>query len=153
MVGITPSNYKYQRLRKYTKLERQQLLEYLFMESDIKDHLGVVCIDGYVDFVNDFNDLTECDTFTNKLMKWSEIRKCHITGVLHLNPNSDKARGHLGTILQQKCESVVITKDMGDYSEIIHQRGRGKKFKNFNISVDQQGLPYVSEKAEITNIL
>lgn len=145
MVGANYELYKYVRMRKYTKKERLQLLEWIMMESDFKKDIGILCIDGYVDFVQDFNDLKECDDFTSKLMKWSELSMCHITGILHLNPNSDKARGHLGTILQQKCETVVITKDMGEYSKIIQQRGRGKKFNEFSIRVNDDWLPYVSD--------
>lgn len=145
MVGANYDLYKYVRMRKYTKHERLQLLEWMMMESDFRKDIGILCIDGYVDFVQDFNDLKECDEFTSKLMKWSELSMCHITGILHLNPNSDKARGHLGTILQQKCETVVITKDMGEYSKIIQQRARGKKFDEFSIRVDDDWLPYVSD--------
>jgi hypothetical protein len=100
--------------------------------------------------LKDFNSLTESIEFTQRLMKYSSITKSHITGVLHLNPNSEKARGHLGTILQQKCETVVIIKDAGEYSEVTCQRGRGKKFKPFAISVNKDWLPYVLSTDEWT---
>lgn len=146
MVGAMPENYIPVMLREYTSIERLGYLEWLFMESDFRNNLGIVSIDGFVDMVNDFNSLTECAEFTQKLMKYSTITKSHITGVLHLNPNSEKARGHLGTILQQKCETVVIIKDEGDYSQVTCQRGRGKKFKPFAISVNENWLPYVLER-------
>lgn len=145
MVGQAPKNYISLKWREYTPHERLQLLEWLFIESEYKDNLGIVSLDGFVDFVKDFNNLEESTIFTNKLMKWSSISKCHITGILHLNPNSTKARGHLGTILQNKCETVVIIKDMGDYSLINCQRGRGKKFNDFTIRVGRDWLPYVSD--------
>lgn len=141
MVGELPEMYLPIKLREYTPVQRCQYIEWLFMESDMKDNLGVVSIDGFVDCLEDFNSLKESAEFTQKLMRYSTKSKCHITGILHLNPGSDKARGHLGTILQQKCETVVIIKDHGEFSEVICQRGRGKKFKPFAIEVNKDWLP------------
>lgn len=148
MVGIMPENYIPIMLREYNSTERLQYLEWLFMESEYRSKLGVVSIDGYVDMLKDFNSLQESIEFTQRLMKYTSITKSHITGVLHLNPNSEKARGHLGTILQQKCETVVIIKDEGDYSQVTCQRGRGKKFRPFAISVNNDRLPYILEAHE-----
>lgn len=145
IVGFYPENYKAKMLRKYSPKIRLQYLEWLFNESDYKNDLGLVCIDGFVDLVLDFNSQSESTELVSKLMKWSQERKCHIMGVLHLNPNTDKARGHLGTILQQKCESVVIIKDEGDYSEVRCQRARGKKFNNFNLKINNEWLPEIEQ--------
>lgn len=142
LVGAEPPNYEALNLREYSPMERCQYTEWLFMESPYRNNLGIVSIDGYVDLLKDFNSLTESIEFTQKLMKWSSITKSHITGVLHLNPGSEKARGHLGTILQQKCETVVIIQDKGEYSLVTCKQGRGKKFKPFGISVDGEWLPY-----------
>ena len=139
---IIPDNYIAINLREHSAKIRRDYLKWLFMESEYRNKLGVVSIDGYVDMLDNFNDLVECTDFTQSLMKYSTLSQAHITGVLHLNPGQDKARGHLGTILQQKCETVVIIKDEGNYSSVICQRGRGKKFESFNISVNSDWLPY-----------
>jgi hypothetical protein len=149
MCGSVPDNYLYISLREYSSKDIAGCLEWLFMESEYRNKLGITCIDGFVDCVEDFNSLVECKEFTKKLMKYSTVTKSHITGLLHLNPASDKARGHLGTILQQKCETVVVIKDMGDYSEVKCQRSRGKKFKTFGISVDDKWNPYVIDEHEL----
>lgn len=148
LVGIKPDNYMAIKLRDKTPNERLQYVEWLFLESEYRDKLGIVSIDGFVDLINDFNNQLESSELTQKLMKWSSISKAHITGVLHLNPNSDKARGHLGTILQQKCETVVIIADKGDYSLVTCQRGRGKKFREFCISVNDEWLPEIIDNPE-----
>jgi len=143
---IIPENYISINLREHSAKIRREYLKWLFMESEFKNKLGLVSIDGYVDMLDNFNDLVECVEFTQSLMSYSTISKSHITGVLHLNPGQDKARGHLGTILQQKCETVVIIKDMGETSLVTCQRGRGKKFKEFSIGVNNDWLPYVLEE-------
>ena len=141
-----PDNYISINLREHSAQIRREYLKWLFMESEYRNKLGVVSIDGYVDMLDNFNDLVECVEFTQALMSYSTISKSHITGVLHLNPGQDKARGHLGTILQQKCETVVIIKDMGETSLVTCQRGRGKKFKEFSIGVNNDWLPYIVEE-------
>lgn len=148
LVGQKPENYIPIRLREKTPSERLQYLEYLFLESEYKNNLALVSIDGFVDLVNDFNSQIESSELTQKLMKWSSIAKCHITGVLHLNPGTTKGRGHLGTILQQKCETVAIIADKGDYSLVTCQKGRGKKFKDFCITVNDEWLPEIIDNPE-----
>jgi len=139
---VIPDNYIAINLREHNAKIRRDYLKWLFMESEYRNKLGVVSIDGYVDMLDNFNDLVESTEFTQSLMKYSTLSKAHITGVLHLNPGQDKARGHLGTILQQKCETVVIIKDEGNFSSVTCQRGRGKKWDAFGISVNKDWLPY-----------
>lgn len=145
MVGALYPKYKMLKWREKSKDERLALLEWLFMESPYKDNLGLVVLDGFVDFVKDFNDLKECDEFASKLMKYSSLTHSHIMGILHLNPNSEKARGHLGTIIGQKCETVLIIKNEGDFSTVKRKVGRGKSFDPFTIRIDDRWLPYISD--------
>jgi len=145
MVGAVYPKYKMLKWREKSKDERLALLDWLFTESEYKDNIGLVVMDGFVDFVKDFNDLKECDEFTSKLMKYTSDSQCHIMGVLHLNPNTEKARGHLGTIIGQKCETVLIVKNMGDYSIVKRKVGRGKSFDPFAIRIDDDWLPYISD--------
>ena len=144
MVGATPPNYIPVQLRDRKKEEIRGYLDWLFLESEFRNKLGIVSIDGYVDCIQDFNSQKESDDFTRDLMKWSSVSKAHITGILHLNPGTDKARGHLGTILQQKCETVATIKDQGSFSEVICSKGRGKKWQEFTIRINNDWLPYVS---------
>lgn len=141
MCGFIPDNYKYYYLRGETISNRLKYIEWLLFKSPLKDKIGILVIDGYVDLVHDFNNQIECIELVSKLMKYSEMANCHITGVLHLNPDTTKGRGALGTILQQKCETVTIIKDEGDYSKVYCQRGRGKKFDDFYLSIDEKYMP------------
>jgi len=141
-----PDNYKSLMWREYSKDQRLALLKWLFMESPIKDKIAFVFLDGYVDFIKDFNNLEESNEFVDLLLKYTSIANCHICGILHLNPGSDKSRGHSGTILQQKSENVVIVKNMGEYSVVKCKDSRGDiKFKSFCIRIDNDWLPYISD--------
>lgn len=68
----------------------------------------IVIIDGVVDILNDFNDVTESQQLVRELMKMADDGNCCIITVLHTNKAVDdhNMRGHLGTILAQKASAV-----------------------------------------------
>ena len=48
-------------------------------------------------------------------MQWTSERGIHIQTVLHLNKGDDNSRGHIGTELNNKAETVLqVTKDPTD---------------------------------------
>lgn len=145
MVGAIPPNYINVQLRRYTKDERRRYLRWLFTESEYRHNLGLVFMDGYVDFVKDFNNQEQSDEFVQELMTYSADCRCHISGILHVNYASDKGRGHLGTILQQKCETIAIVKKNGTQSQLICENGRGKDFETVTFKIDSDWLPYEVE--------
>ena len=144
-VGHYPENYKVLMWREKSKEEKKAYLNWLFMSSPYKDKLGLVVLDGYVDFVYDPNDQKECSIFWDLIMKYSSITNCHIMGIIHNNPGGEKMRGHLGTIGGQKAETVMNIENKGEYSLASCSAVRGSKpFKEFTIRVNDDWLPYVS---------
>lgn len=141
MVGAIPPNYLCLQLRRYSPAERMNVLKYLFEQSPIKDKLGLVFIDGYVDLIKDFNSLTESQELTQQLMTWSSENDCHIGGILHLNPGTTKGRGHIGTILQQKCESIALVTKNEETSTLTCQRGRGANWEPITFEIDREYCP------------
>lgn len=74
--------------------------------------IHVVVIDGVADLVLDVNDAKECNELVAELHSLSIRYDCSVIVVLHLNPGSDKARGHLGSQIERKAESnLKIEKD------------------------------------------
>lgn len=145
MVGSIPPNYKVLFWREKSIEERLAYLDWLFLKSTYKDNLGMVILDGYVDFLYDPNDQKECNIFWNLIMKYSSVTNCHITGMLHLNPDGVKMRGHAGTIGSQKAETVMNIENKGEFSLASCRSVRGSKpFEDFTIRVDENWLPYVS---------
>jgi hypothetical protein len=61
--------------------------------------------------------------------------------VLHTNPNSDKARGHIGSALQRKAETVIFVHKVGDCSVVEPQFCRNEEFEPFAFIIDEEGLP------------
>ncbi len=74
--------------------------------------VGLVVIDGIRDLMLDINNSTEATKLVGDLMQWTSEQNIHIQTVLHLNKGDDNARGHIGTELNNKAETVLqITKD------------------------------------------
>jgi RecA-family ATPase len=61
----------------------------------------LVVVDGISDLMYNSNCIEESDAVVGELMALSTEYNCHIMNVLHTNPNSDKARGHIGSTLQR----------------------------------------------------
>lgn len=81
---------------------RQAILqEIVFWKPD------VVFIDGLVDCVVDPNDQAESKSYITTLSGIALAHNCSIWTVLHVNPGTEKMRGHLGTILGQKVSDVL----------------------------------------------
>ena len=67
--------------------------------------------------------------------------------VLHLNKIDDNIRGHIGTELTNKAETVLVINRStvyADVSEVHPLNMRDKEFKPFAFSVNEMGLPGVA---------
>lgn len=138
-----PTMLKVYALRKYTPEERLLLIESAIYSTG---NLGFVVIDGIRDLLNSINDEEQATMIATKLLKWTEERNIHILCVLHMNKGDTNARGHLGTELQNKAESVLsIKKDdkQKEYSIVEAEYCRDKDFKPFVFSIGADNLPYI----------
>lgn len=129
-------------------------------ELDPKDRLAMlleslehfaptlVVIDGVADLQRNTNDLEESDRLVNLLMSLSTLHNCHILSILHTNPGSDKARGHLGSSLQRKSETVLYVHKVGEKSLVEPQFCRNEPFERFAFRVDEEGIPVVCDLPE-----
>ena len=101
----------------------------------------LLVIDGIADLCNDPNDLHESEALVCELMRWSCEYDNHILCVLHSNPGGDKARGHLGSALLRKSETVMLVKADGDTSIVSPQYCRNEPFTEFAFQINASGLP------------
>lgn len=144
-------NLKFISLREYPTKERINIIEYAL--SKYAGRIGLVIIDGIRDLVFDINNATEATEITGKLMKWSQELNIHIHTVLHLNKGDDNTRGHLGTELNNKAESIlVITKSDLDanYSTVTPKFIRDIEFEPFTFFIDD-GVPVLDESFNLTS--
>ena len=111
--------------------ERREIIRYAIYNTP---NLGLVVIDGIRDLMFDINNSTEATKLVGDLMQWTSEQNIHIQTVLHLNKGDDNARGHIGTELNNKAETVLqITKDntLPDRSIVAPAIIRSKPFNKF----------------------
>jgi len=135
------------RLRPFAPHKRVELIEeYLYTTKGIK----FVAIDGIRDLVRNINSEEEATDISSKLMKWTNDLNIHIIVVIHMNKGDRSARGHIGTEIQNKSETVIsITKDSEEdnCSNVKHEFARGMDFEDFSFSIIG-GLPEINVKDE-----
>ena len=81
-------------------------------------------------------------------MRWSSGYNLHIHTVLHLNKGDDNTRGHIGTELNNKAETVLqITKSTqdGNISEVKAMHIRDREFDPFAFRINDNALPEVMD--------
>jgi len=143
-----PENLKTYGLRSKSPAERLQLIEYAIHNTP---NLGLVVIDGIKDLVTSINDEEQASMIATNLLKWSEEKEIHIITVLHQNKNDKNARGHLGTELVNKAETVLsITKDENekDISIVEAEYCRDKEPETFAFEI-VDGLPVLAKDFQI----
>lgn len=140
MIGDESNLYMYG-LRPLTPKQRVEKIE----EALRTVKCDVLVIDGVRDLIMNINDPEESTVIVTKLMKWSYDYDIHVTTVIHQS-NADKVRGHIGTEIENKAETVIrVTRDEDDVnvSSISEVYGRGKGFDDFNFFINEEGLPVI----------
>lgn len=124
-------------LREYTSEERSVILK------EAMEHLRpeLIFIDGVRDLVKDFNNIDESNKIINMLMKLSTDFDCHICNILHENKINVQLRGHLGTEIINKSETVLSVTTNGEITTVKPEYTRNISFEGFALRVNDDGLP------------
>lgn len=140
-----PDTLEFLVLRRYAPNVRLQIIEEAIYKTE---GLGLVIIDGIRDLAYDINSPSEATDLITKLMQWTDERQIHIHTVLHLNKGDDNTRGHIGTELNNKAETVLqITKDEfdKDISFVESKFIRDMDFEPFAFHINHDSLPEAVE--------
>ena len=115
------------------------------MESDLKNNIGLVAIDGAADVLESVNDLDLSNKIVQGMMRWTTKSNCHLCTVLHRNHNSDKPTGHSGSAIMKKAETVAfVTKD-DEGTRVTPEYCRNYPFEEFHFNLDENYLPKLTE--------
>ena len=128
-------------LREYSPAIRIGVIDYALRQ---RKGYGLVIIDGIRDLMLDINSTGESVEVINKMMEWSSKYDLHIHCVLHLNKGDNNVRGHIGTEMSNKAETVLViskNNDCPNISEVHALHIREKEFKPFAFTVNEGGLP------------
>ena len=140
-----PDNLIMLALRKFSPKLRLAIVEQAI--GTIPD-LGLVIIDGIRDFLYDINSSSESTDIISKFMQWTDDRQIHIHTVLHQNKNDEHARGHIGTELNNKAETILqveVDKDDKAISVVEAVHIRDRDFEPFAFRINEDVLPELVE--------
>ena len=131
-------NLEFLALRKYTPEQRIRIVEQAIYNTP---DIALVIIDGIRDMVYDINSPGESTRIISKLMQWTDDRQIHIKG-------DENARGHIGTELNNKAETVLLVekdKGNGDISNVSAMHIRAMDFEPFSFRINDNALPELME--------
>ena len=137
-------------LREYSPKQRRQIINHALAADP---EIGFVVIDGIRDLMYDINSPSESVDLINDLMRWSSMHDLHIHTVLHLNKGDDNTRGHIGTELNNKAETILqVTKSQfdGNISEVKAMHIREREFQPFAFRINREALPELVEDYAFT---
>lgn len=132
---------KYYALRKYSVEDRIGMIDHRIRNTPA---VGLVIIDGIRDLMLDINSPREATLIVNYLMKWTEEYNLHIHTIIHQNKGDENARGHIGTEINNKSETVLrVEKDKNDdaISTVEAVYIRDISFPSFAFRINTEALP------------
>lgn len=145
MVGTNYELYRPYCLREEGSKLRFEFIEYMLMESEYRNNIGLVAIDGAADVLDSVNDEVTSKKLVEKLMMWTSKSNCHLSTVLHRNHGSDKPTGHLGSAIMKKAETVAFITKENDCVNVTPDYTRGYPFQEFTFTLNENFLPIETE--------
>lgn len=133
-----PANFHFLSFRQFNYSQRIELTDFAI---NVIPDLSFVVIDGIRDFVSSINDEREATAIADKLLKWTQEKNIHILTILHQNKGDANARGHLGSELMNKAETVAkLSREetTGTRLTIVEPEfTRHRDFETFAYSIDE----------------
>lgn len=143
------SIYSAYHLRRFTTAERLEAIEEFIYSTP---NLSGVIIDGFVDLIDDYNNLEKSQSVVQRLMRWSDEKQCLIMGVLHANKGDGKIRGHFGSEIKNKFDFIFnIAQTEKNAYTLSNPTGRFPCVPDSYFSRDEQtGMPvYIKNELSV----
>lgn len=132
-------------LRRYSVEDRIAMIDHMIRTTE---NVGLVVIDGIRDLMLDINNPREATVIVGLLMQWTEEFNLHIHTVIHQNKGDENARGHIGTEINNKAETVLkVEKDKHKESMSTVEAVfiRDVSFPSFAFQINSDSLPELVE--------
>ena len=115
----------------------------IITRSIVYKHPDLVIIDGIADLIFNYNDVIESQDVVNKLAAIANKHNCCIVVVMHQNKGAkDKnMKGHLGTMLFQKCSDVFNVEKCGSVFIANHAVSRHRNCDDICFKLDAHAVP------------
>ncbi len=127
-----------------TEDESDEISRYEFVRRTIElERPDLVIVDGIADLIYNYNDVVESQTMVTKLATLPNEHNCCIGVVMHQNKGSrDKTmKGHIGTMLYQKCSDVFQVEKHGTLFVVTHPVSRHRQSEGLVFKLDENAIP------------
>ena len=124
--------------------QSSDLCRYDVIERAIEyEHPDLVIIDGIADLIYNYNDVIESQDIVNRLAAMANKHNCCIVVVMHQNKGSNdkNMKGHLGTMLYQKCSDMFSVEKHGNVFEVTHGPSRHRTCGGICFKLDANAVP------------
>ena len=124
--------------------ESDKISRFDFIRKSIqKDRPDLVIIDGIADLIYNYNDVIESQDVVNRLAATANEFNCCIVVVMHQNKGRlDKnMKGHLGTMLYQKCSDVFNVEKHGSVFVASHDISRHHQVGDICFKLNANAVP------------
>ena len=121
-----------------------EITRYEFISQTIAhDKPDLVFIDGIADLIYNYNDVIESQRLVNRLAALANKHNCAMVVVMHQNKGQrDKnMKGHLGTMLNQKCSDVFSVEKCGGIFVVSNTISRHQPCGDFVFKLTADGVP------------
>ena len=135
-------------LRRYSVEDRIAMIDHKIRTTP---NVGLVVIDGIRDLMLDINNPRESTVVVGLLMQWTEEHNLHVHTIIHQNKGDENARGHIGTEINNKAETVLkVEKDKQQESMSTVEAVfiRDIPFPPFAFQINGEALPELVEDYE-----
>lgn len=115
---VPPAWYQSYSLISLSPEERATVIGLMARQAMVSGGLHSIFIDGVADLVIDVNNVEEACGLVTELHQLANETGCVIVSAIHHNPGGDKTRGHLGSQIERKSESVLVLRKEGELVSI-----------------------------------
>jgi hypothetical protein len=127
-----------------TSEDSDELTRYEFISQTIAhDKPDLVIIDGIADLLYNYNDVIESQRLVNRLAALANEHNCAMVVVMHQNKglHDKNMKGHLGTMLNQKCSDVFSVEKCGGIFVVSNTISRHQPCGDFVFKLTADGVP------------
>ena len=121
-----------------------EITRYEFISQTIAhDKPDLVIIDGIADLLYNYNDVIESQRLVNRLAALANEHNCAMVVVMHQNKglHDKNMKGHLGTMLNQKCSDVFSVEKCGGIFVVSNTISRHQPCSDFVFKLTADGVP------------
>lgn len=150
MCGVKyPNYYPFGIKQMHNNEDRFKLVEGFLTDPKHSGKVSILLLDGVADICTDPNDRNESEKVIHLLQRFTQSG-VHVINVIHKNVTSDKLKGHLGSMLVEKCETVIELVNTNKRKknapiQVINRDSRGPSFDDFHFKLNEFGIPYCND--------